>query len=97
MHLDLAPEDLAFRDEVRGFLAGALTPELREVDRRATSVFTDKRHSLVWQKILHARGWAAPSWPKEHGGPGWSEMQRSIFAAECAAAGAPNLAPWACG
>ena len=93
MHLDLAPEDLAFRDEVRGFLAGALTPELREVGRRATSVFTDKRHSLAWQKILYARGWAAPSWPKEYGGPGWNEMQRSIFAAECAAAGAPGLAP----
>ena len=93
MHLDLAPEDLAFRDEVRGFLESALTPELREVGRRATSVFTDKRHSLAWQKILHARGWAAPSWPKEYGGPGWNEMQRSIFAAECAAAGAPGLAP----
>jgi acyl-CoA dehydrogenase len=93
MHLDLAPEDLAFRDEVRTFLADALTPDLRAVGRRATSVFTDKRHSLAWQKILHARGWAAPSWPKEYGGPGWNEMQRSIFAAECAAAGAPNLAP----
>jgi alkylation response protein AidB-like acyl-CoA dehydrogenase len=93
MHLDLAPEDLAFRDEVRTFLAAALTPKLREVGRRATSVFTDKAHSLAWQRILHAQGWAAPAWPKAYGGPGWNEMQRSIFAAECAAAGAPGLAP----
>src|SRR3954464_4316015 len=93
MHLDLALEDLAFRDEVRGFLARALTPELREVGRRATSVFTHKRHSLAWQRILHARGWAAPAWPRAYGGPGWNEMQRSIFSAECALAGAPGLAP----
>ncbi|HVK40991.1 MAG TPA: acyl-CoA dehydrogenase family protein, partial [Phenylobacterium sp.] len=93
MNLDLTGEELAFRQEVRSFLETSLTPELREVGRRATSVFTDKRHSLAWQKILHARGWAAPSWPVEYGGPGWSVMERHIFAAECARASAPNLAP----
>lgn len=93
MHLDLHPADLAFRDAVRAFLDASLTAELREVGRRATSVFTDKRHSLAWQKILHARGWAAPSWPRDYGGPGWTEIQRYIFAAECARAQAPNLAP----
>lgn len=93
MNLDLTAEELGFRDEVRAFLEEALTPELREAGRRATSVFMDKRYSLPWQKILHARGWAAPSWPKAYGGPGWSEMQRHIFAAECARAGAPSLAP----
>ncbi len=93
MNLDLTAEELAFRDEVRAFLEAALTPELREAGRRATSVFMDKRYSLPWQKILHAKGWAAPSWPKAYGGPGWSEMQRHIFSAECARAGAPSLAP----
>ena len=93
MNLDLSAEELAFRDEVRAFLDQALTPELREAGQRATSVFMDKRYSLPWQKILHTKGWAAPSWPKAYGGPGWSEMQRRIFAAECARAGAPSLAP----
>ena len=93
MNLDLTAEELAFRDEVRAFLEEALTPELREAGRRATSVFMDKRYSLPWQKILHAKGWAAPSWPKAYGGPGWSEMQRHIFSAECARAGAPSLPP----
>ena len=65
------------------FLDASLTPELREAGRRMTSVFCNKRYSLPWQRILHARGWAAPSWPKEYGGPGWNETQRSIFAAEC--------------
>ena len=93
MNLDLTAEELAFRDEVRAFLDEALLPDLREAGRRATSVFIDKRYSLPWQKILHAKGWAAPSWPKAYGGPGWNEMQRHIFAAECARAGAPSLAP----
>lgn len=93
MHLDLSAEDLAFRDEVRTFLEAHLTPELRRAGRRATSVFMDRTYSLAWQKILHARGWVAPAWPVKYGGTGWSEMQRYIFAAECARAGAPSLAP----
>lgn len=93
MDLELSAADLAFRDEVRAFLDARLTPELREAGRRMTSVFCDKTHSLAWQKILHEKGWAAPTWPVEHGGPGWSEIQRHVFFAECARAGAPNLAP----
>jgi alkylation response protein AidB-like acyl-CoA dehydrogenase len=93
MTLELSPEALAFRDEVRAFLEKSLTPELRDAGRRTTSVFTDARYSLAWQKILFAKGWVAPSWPREYGGTGWSEMQRYIFARECARAGAPGLAP----
>jgi alkylation response protein AidB-like acyl-CoA dehydrogenase len=91
--LELTDADLAFRDEVRAFIDGNLTPELRRAGERLTSVFCEPRYSLPWQRILHAKGWAAPSWPKEYGGPGWSEVQRAIFAAECARAGAPSLAP----
>jgi acyl-CoA dehydrogenase len=93
MDLELRDEDLAFRDEVRTFLDENLTPELRAAGVRVTSVFCEPRYSLPWQRILHARGWAAPSWPKQYGGPGWNEVQRSIFAAECARAAAPGLAP----
>ena len=93
MNLDLSGEDLAFQAEVRAFLAVSLTPELRRAGERLTSVFCEPRYSLPWQRILHAKGWAAPSWPKEYGGPGWNDVQRAIFAAECARASAPSLAP----
>jgi alkylation response protein AidB-like acyl-CoA dehydrogenase len=93
MDLELSADDLAFRDAVRAFLDANLTPALREAGRRMTSVFCDKVHSLAWQKILHARGWAAPTWPVEYGGPGWTDIQRHVFFAECARAGAPGLAP----
>jgi len=93
MNLELSVEDHAFRDEVRAFLEQSLPAHLREAGRNPTSVFTDKGHSLAWQRILHARGWAAPAWPKDYGGPGWNIMQRYIFATECARAHAPGLSP----
>ena len=93
MDLELTAADLAFQAEVRAFLAESLTPELRAAGRLATSVFIDRQYSIAWQRILHARGWAAPSWPVEYGGPGWNGMQRYVFAIECARAGAPSLSP----
>lgn len=87
------PALTAFREEVRTFLDGHLPDDLRRAALRATSVFLDPAVSLPWQRILHARGWAAPDWSAEFGGPGWTEIERYVFAAECARAGAPNLAP----
>ncbi|WP_375288302.1 acyl-CoA dehydrogenase family protein [Sphingomonas sp.] len=93
MDLLTTAEALAFRDEVRTFLAERLTPELRRAARRATSVFHPPEVTRAWQRILHERGWAAPDWPVEHGGAGWSDVQRYIWAEESAAAHAPSLAP----
>jgi acyl-CoA dehydrogenase len=93
MDLELSAEELAFRDEVRAFLTENLPPELAAAGRRTTSAFCEPVYSLPWQRILFAKGWVAPSWPKEYGGTGWSEMQRAIFSAECSRAGAPGLAP----
>lgn len=93
MNLELEDHEREFRDEVRAFLSESLTQELAEGGAAATSVFCDPAYTLPWQRILHAKGWVAPSWPREFGGPGWSPMQRYIFAEECALAGAPNLAP----
>jgi len=92
----IKPQDAAlaaFQAEVRAFLEAELTPELREGAARTTSVFVDPSISLPWQAILHRRGWAAPEWPAQFGGPGWDDMQRYLFAAECARAGAPSLSP----
>ena len=83
----------AFRAEVRAFLAESLTPELARAGRRATSVLAHPEHSIASQKILTAKGWGAIDWPVEYGGTGWSPMQKYIFSAECARAGAPNLLP----
>jgi acyl-CoA dehydrogenase len=93
MELELTAADAAFRDEVRAFLETHLPADLRQAGRLTTSVFTDRTYNIPWHKILHAKGWVAPAWPKDYGGTGWSEMQRYIFAAECARVGTPALSP----
>ncbi|MDE1172781.1 MAG: acyl-CoA dehydrogenase family protein [Parvibaculaceae bacterium] len=93
MNLEFGAADAAFRDEVRAFIAENLTPELRAAGKLTTSVFTDKPYALGWQRILHKKGWAAPAWPVEYGGTGWTEMQRYIFASECTRAQTPGLSP----
>ncbi|MDB5469520.1 MAG: acyl-CoA dehydrogenase [Caulobacter sp.] len=97
MNIDWSAGDLAFRDEVRAFIAAELTPDLRKAGNSLTSVYADYRVGMGWQKILHAKGWAAPAWPVEFGGRGWSVSQRYIFATEMAAAGAPPVSPMGIG
>src|SRR5437764_2585735 len=89
--MDAARDDLAFREEVRSFLEAALTPDIRTAQARQAGVFSEGELCRRWHKVLYEQGWVAPSWPAEYGGPGWSPMQRFIFADECARANAPVL------
>lgn len=93
MELQLNDDELRFREEVRQLLADELTEELKSETAKTTTVFADRDVALTWQKILHKRGWAGVSWPKEFGGPGWTSNQRYIFNQECIKAGAPGLIP----
>jgi alkylation response protein AidB-like acyl-CoA dehydrogenase len=93
MDLKWSSADLEFRDEVRCFLDEKLTPDLRQAGRLMTSVYSEHKASLKWQQILHERGWAAPAWPVEYGGCGWSLTQHYIFSRESILAGAPSTSP----
>jgi alkylation response protein AidB-like acyl-CoA dehydrogenase len=93
MNLHLSPDDLAFRDEVRAWIAEAYDPVLRAKMALSKNGYLDKDGQVAWQKKLHARGWIAPDWPVEYGGPGWSATRRAIFNAEIAAAGCPIVSP----
>jgi alkylation response protein AidB-like acyl-CoA dehydrogenase len=90
-------EDRRFQALVRTFLEQNLTEDLRRTASRMTSVYADYETSMAWQRVLHAQGWAAPAWPVEYGGCGWSAVQRFIFASETAAGGAPPLSPMGIG
>lgn len=93
MNIDFAPELEAFRAEVAEFFATAPTPAIREAGRKTTSVFAPFDQCMEWHRILYEKGWAAPHWPKEHGGTGWSVEQRFIFAEEYRKADLPPLLP----
>ncbi len=93
MDAKLSPEDETFRLTVRRFLEETLTEPLRDAARKRTSLWQDIGSSMTWQQTLHKQGWAAPDWPVEYGGTGWSLIQRYIFAQECVRAEAPALIP----
>lgn len=91
MNMDLSPADLAFRAEVRAFLDEKFTPDLRAAAQRQAGVFAEADLARRWQSLLHERGWAAPAWPAQYGGAGFTAVQRYIFESELAEAGAPAL------
>jgi len=86
-----APEDLAFRDEVRAFFAEAYDSELQA---RLNNLETFKEAVIDWQKRLYKKGWIAPGWPKEYGGTGWNATQKFIYETERSAAGIRDVIPF---
>ena len=81
MNLEFSAEEIAFRDEVRAFIKENYpeNAEMRGADDLTREQF------LAWHKILAKKGWAAPAWPVEYGGTGWSATQRYIWSEENAA------------
>jgi alkylation response protein AidB-like acyl-CoA dehydrogenase len=81
MNFEPDPAHGAFREEVRAFMRDNVPPDLarRSYIGGHPPLIDDYRR---WQRILHGRGWGAPHWPVEHGGTGWSAMQKHIFMEE---------------
>lgn len=91
MDIDLSPEEEAFRDEVRTFLRENLPDAIKAGAAASPTVFVEPEIGQAWNAVLHEKGWLGYQWPEEHGGTGWSPVQRYLFEKECALAGAPNL------
>jgi alkylation response protein AidB-like acyl-CoA dehydrogenase len=90
MDLDFAPEDLAFREEVRAFIAEAFDDDMRAKLAQSKNNHLDKEAQVRWLKRLGEKGWIAPDWPVEYGGTGWSLGKKYVFDMEMALAGAPS-------
>jgi alkylation response protein AidB-like acyl-CoA dehydrogenase len=88
--LDFTAEDLAFRDEVRAFIAEAYDVDMRAHAAQSKNAHIDKAGQVRWLKRLGDKGWIAPDWPVEHGGTGWDLSKRYIFEMEMALSGAPS-------
>ena len=92
MELEYSADELAFRDDVREFLASKLPVRLSDkvkLGKRLTKADLEE-----WHAILNARGWLAVNWPTEWGGTGWTAVQKHIFDEEMWAAGAPRIVPF---
>ena len=89
MKLEHAAADIAFRDEVRAFVKANLDPQLKR--KVELGLRLEREDYVAWYGKLHERGWITPAWPVEHGGPGWTPLQRYIFDEETLLLGAPRI------
>src|SRR5580658_8400883 len=91
MDLNLTSSELAFRDQVRGWLHDNV-PADWEKHRAEDEMLARFEFLRAWQKQVFQAGWAGIAWPKKYGGRGASLMEQVIFTEEMAKAGAPPLA-----
>ncbi len=94
MNLNFSKEDETFRQEVCTFIEEAYTPAMRAKQARSKHGYIDKDSHVQWQKSLAKKGWLAPNWPVEYGGPGFSVSQKYIFDVEMGRAGVPHTIPF---
>jgi len=93
VNLDFSPEDLAFRDEVRAFIADNYPPELAGKAEEGREI--GREDFLKWHRILAERGgWSAPGWPVDYGGAGFTPVQRYLFGEELARADTIPVLPF---
>jgi alkylation response protein AidB-like acyl-CoA dehydrogenase len=92
MDLEFSPEDIAFREEARQFIAENYPAQLRGKQDEGEELA--KEDFLSWHRVLAKKGWVAPAWPKEYGGPGWTTVQRFIWSEELARADTLPILPF---
>jgi alkylation response protein AidB-like acyl-CoA dehydrogenase len=81
--LTLSPNEQAFRDELRAWVADNHPGDEPAGDEAAW------HFRVAWQRKLHEAGYAGLSWPQEYGGRGATMIEQAIFGEEMAKAKAP--------
>lgn len=89
MKLKFTPEEENFRLEVRAFVKAHLPESIRR--KVELGLRLEHQDYVTWFRILESRGWLTPNWPREHGGTGWSHVQKYLFDEETLLAGAPRI------
>jgi pimeloyl-CoA dehydrogenase large subunit len=92
MDLRFTPAEIAFRDEVRAFFRTHIPQAIRE--RVSAGKHPTKDDIVTTQRILNARGWAVPHWPRAWGGQDWTPVQRYIFNEEMQSEAVPPPLPF---
>jgi len=78
-----------FRDELRSWLSEHLTDEVVRAGSR-DSEESDLEVLRAWNRTLADGGWAAPSWPAEHGGRDAGVDEQLVYLEEMNAVRAPG-------
>ncbi len=91
MDLIISEADERFRAEARAYFRHEYPQAI--LAKPANGQVLTKADRVASEQALAAKGWLAPGWPQEYGGPGWSVTQRFIFDEELERAGAPSVSP----
>ena len=89
MDFAFTAEDQDFRAEARQFLREHLPADLAL--REARGFHLDRAEIAGWHRRIYERGWAAPNWPREFGGTGWTPIQKYLYELEYGIANAPEI------
>ena len=92
MDLAFTPEEQKFADEVRAFVKANLPADVRDKVKNGKHLGRDDY--MRWQQALGKKGWLVYTWPKKHGGPGFTPAERYIFENICAEEYAPGIIPF---
>ncbi|MDE3086848.1 MAG: acyl-CoA dehydrogenase family protein [Acidobacteriota bacterium] len=93
MDFSFTPEDEAFREELKAWLAVHL-PEFNAEGEIGDEHDPDRRTMLrrqAWQRRMHEGHWAAINWPRAWGGREATVSQNAIYAEEMARAKSPGI------
>jgi 3-oxo-4-pregnene-20-carboxyl-CoA dehydrogenase beta subunit len=85
MFIDLTPEQLALRAELRAYFAGLMSPD------EHAELLTE-RHGTAYRDVVRRMGrdgWLGVGWPQRFGGRGFGPVEQQIFADEAARADVP--------
>jgi 3-oxocholest-4-en-26-oyl-CoA dehydrogenase alpha subunit len=86
MYIAYTPEQEELRDQLRGYFAGLMTPE---VEDEIVAGNSGGPHCLALVRRLGHDGWLGIGWPKEYGGQGRTEEEQYVFMNEAWRAGVP--------
>src|SRR6201981_2177228 len=89
MRIAYTPEQERLRQELRGYFAGLMTPEVRAALSGGDEGLGDGEAYRQVVRQLGRDGWLALSWPAEHGGRGGTTLAQLIFTDEPAIARVP--------
>ncbi|MDN6241874.1 acyl-CoA dehydrogenase family protein [Corynebacterium variabile] len=90
MNLELTPEEVAFRDNLRAIFR-EVPQEIRDRNRAGQ---TTRQDIIDSQQVLNRHGVAVPHWPVEYGGQDWTPTQSHIFTNELQRSGIPEPLPF---
>ena len=93
MDFSFSAQELAFADEAGAWLEANVPPRWRR-DRCWSRSDDPLWYEIAreWQRRLYEGGWAAISWPREHGGRGATVIERWLFEEQLDRVGAPRPA-----